>query len=259
MARALGDRGRRPHHGPRHPPDRHAAVDRRALVRGGRHRAPAPPQDQHRGRLARDRHPRIRRVRGHHQLAAVPREVSQIRLDFDTATVELDHLYGYGDDNWSVHPIDSAADEVNQAWAGEPRGQSSGHGAQFKRIADALDGRAAPPVPVAEARRTLELLAAIYASAFTGKRVRAGDIDPTSPFYQRMDGSGTPGPTSSDDELTNHSGETPMTLQLDDDGTALSITKGDLEILRYVYRPDNDQFESPGPTSSPCATSPGTR
>lgn len=121
-----------------------------------------------------------------------PREVSQIRLDFDTATVELDHLYGYGDDDWRVHPVESAADEVNQAWAGEPRGQASGHGAQFKRIADALDGKATPPVPVEEARRTLELLAAIYASAFTGKRVRAGDIDPTSPFYQRMNGSGAP-------------------------------------------------------------------
>ncbi|WP_192907066.1 Gfo/Idh/MocA family protein [Glycomyces paridis] len=123
-----------------------------------------------------------------------PREVSQIRLDFDTATVELDHLYGYGDDDWSVHPIASAAADVNLAWAGEPRGQASGHGAQFARIADALDGRATPPVAIEEARRTLELLAAIYASAFTGERVRAGDIDPTSPFYQRMDGSGTPWP-----------------------------------------------------------------
>jgi predicted dehydrogenase len=123
-----------------------------------------------------------------------PREVSQIRLDFDNATVELDHLYGYGDDNWSVHPIASAAEEVNLAWAGEPRGKSSGHGAQFTRIADALDGNGTPPVTIEDARRTLELLAAIYASAFTGKRVRAGEIDPTSPFYQRMDGTGAPWP-----------------------------------------------------------------
>jgi hypothetical protein len=42
-----------------------------------------------------------------------------------------------------------------------------------------------------------------------------------------------------------------MTLQLADDGTALSITKGDLEILRYVYRPDNDQLESPRPYFEP--------
>jgi predicted dehydrogenase len=123
-----------------------------------------------------------------------PREVSQIRLDFDNATVELEHLYGYGDDNWSVHPLESAAEEIERAWAGEPRGRASGHGAQFARIADALDGKSAPPVTVEDARRTLELLAAIYASAFTGQRVRAGDIDPTSPFYQRMDGTGAPWP-----------------------------------------------------------------
>ncbi|HEX2145598.1 MAG TPA: Gfo/Idh/MocA family oxidoreductase [Glycomyces sp.] len=123
-----------------------------------------------------------------------PREVSHIRLDFDNATVELDHLYGYGDDDWSIHPLPSAADEVNRAWAGEPRGQASGHGRQFTRIADALDGKAAPPVTAEDARHTLELLAAIYASAFTGKRVRAGEIDPTSPFYQRMNGSAAPWP-----------------------------------------------------------------
>nr|WP_255673007.1 Gfo/Idh/MocA family oxidoreductase [Glycomyces amatae] len=123
-----------------------------------------------------------------------PREVSQIRLDFDNATVELDHLYGYSDANWTVTPLEEHVEEVMQAWYSKPRGQSSGHGAQFARIADALDGNAAPPVAIGEARRTLELLAAIYASAFTGKRIRAGEIDPTSPFYQRMDGSGAPWP-----------------------------------------------------------------
>jgi predicted dehydrogenase len=123
-----------------------------------------------------------------------PREVSQIRLDFDNATVELDHLYGYGDANWTVTPLEEHIEEVMQAWYSKPRGQASGHGAQFTRIADALDGNAAPPVTIEDARRTLELLAAIYASAFTGKRVRAGEIDPTSPFYQRMDGTGAPWP-----------------------------------------------------------------
>lgn len=123
-----------------------------------------------------------------------PRETSQIRLDFDCATIELDHLYGYGDDNWTITPLEACADEVNQAWAGEPRGRASGHGAQFAVIADALDGKGTPPVTVDDARRTLELITAIYASAFTGRPVRAGDIDPTSPFYQRMDGSGAPWP-----------------------------------------------------------------
>lgn len=123
-----------------------------------------------------------------------PRETSQIRLDFDCATVELDHLYGYGDDNWTITPLEDCAEEVHQAWNGEPRGRASGHSAQFAAIADALEGRVAPPVTVADARRTMELITAMYASAFTGRPVRAGDIDPTSPFYQRMDGSGVPWP-----------------------------------------------------------------
>jgi hypothetical protein len=42
-----------------------------------------------------------------------------------------------------------------------------------------------------------------------------------------------------------------MTLQLNDNDTALSITEGDIELLRYVYRPDNDQFESPRPYFEP--------
>ncbi|THV36961.1 PmoA family protein [Glycomyces buryatensis] len=43
-----------------------------------------------------------------------------------------------------------------------------------------------------------------------------------------------------------------MTLQLTDtDERSLSITKGDNELLRYVYRPDNDQFESPRPYFEP--------
>jgi hypothetical protein len=49
-----------------------------------------------------------------------------------------------------------------------------------------------PPVTLPDARMTLELIAAIYASAFTCRSVRRGEIGPRSPFYQRMDGSGAP-------------------------------------------------------------------
>nr|WP_277605323.1 Gfo/Idh/MocA family oxidoreductase [Glycomyces sp. L485] len=123
-----------------------------------------------------------------------PRETSQIRLDFDCATVELDHLYGYGEENWTVTPLEAHVEEVMQAWYSKPRGQASGHGAQFAAVADALDKGTAPPVTAADARHTLELITAIYASAFSGKPVRAGDVDPTSPYYLRMDGAGTPWP-----------------------------------------------------------------
>jgi hypothetical protein len=43
-----------------------------------------------------------------------------------------------------------------------------------------------------------------------------------------------------------------MTLHLTDlDEKALSISHGEAEILRYVYRPENDQFESPRPYFDP--------
>jgi predicted dehydrogenase len=123
-----------------------------------------------------------------------PRETSQIRLDYDNATVELDHLYGYSDSNWTVTPLEEHVEDVMGAWYGKPRGAASGHGSQYAAIADALDASAPLPVTVTDARSTLELITAIYASAFTGKPVRAGDIDPTSPYYQRLDGTGVPWP-----------------------------------------------------------------
>ncbi|WP_199035817.1 PmoA family protein [Glycomyces salinus] len=43
-----------------------------------------------------------------------------------------------------------------------------------------------------------------------------------------------------------------MTLQLNQiEDTQLAVSNGETEILRYVYRPDNDQFESPRPYFEP--------
>lgn len=121
-----------------------------------------------------------------------PRETSYLRFDFEFATVELEHLYGYNDDNWRVTPAPGYEDLVAEISARGPHGQGSGHAAQFAVIARAL--RAGQPLPVdtLSARGTLELIAGIYASAFTGARVRPGDIDATSPFYSNMEGSGAP-------------------------------------------------------------------
>lgn len=43
---------------------------------------------------------------------------------------------------------------------------------------------------LAEARRTMEFAAAIYASASTGRPVRRGELDGTSPFAAGMSGTG---------------------------------------------------------------------
>lgn len=121
-----------------------------------------------------------------------PREVSYLRFDLSFATVELEHLYGYGDDSWTVTPVSGYEDAVKAAWEAGPKGVNSGHRAQYAAVFDALEAGTPPSVTSAEARDTLELVAAIYASAFTGDRVRRGDIGPDSPFYRRMDGTGAP-------------------------------------------------------------------
>lgn len=121
-----------------------------------------------------------------------PREVSYLRFDFEYATVELEHLYGYQDANWRVTAVPGYADRVAGAWESGPAGRPSGHAAQLAAVLDALDAGAAPPVPLATARSTMELIAATYASAFTGTPVAHGEIGSSSPFYHRMDGPGAP-------------------------------------------------------------------
>ncbi|MCT2582403.1 Gfo/Idh/MocA family protein [Actinophytocola gossypii] len=121
-----------------------------------------------------------------------PREASYLRFDFEHATVELNHVYGYGDDDWTVTAAPGHSDEVAAAWAAAPTGVRSGHDAQLAAVLDALDAGVAPPVSLPDTRRTVELIAAIYASAFTGRRITAGELDADSPFYHRMDGSGAP-------------------------------------------------------------------
>lgn len=118
-----------------------------------------------------------------------PRETSYLRFDFERATVELEHLYGYSDAQWTVTGL---TPDVEQAWSAGPKGRPSGHAAQFEAVFDAMDRGEPLPVTLASARSTLELIAAIYASAFTGNRVARGDITPESPFYTSMEGTGAP-------------------------------------------------------------------
>jgi predicted dehydrogenase len=118
-----------------------------------------------------------------------PREESRLRFDFEHATVEVTHLYGYSDDNWRIAPAPGREEPVALAWKAGAAGVASGHRAQFDSVLDALARGEPPPVSVAESRRTLSLVAAIYASAFTGQPVGPGDL---GPFYDSMKGSGTP-------------------------------------------------------------------
>lgn len=119
------------------------------------------------------------------------RQTSDLRFDFEYATVELSHLYGYTEDDWTVTPV-PGHEAVAARWAEHPSTEDGGHTAQLTAVLDALDTGEAPPVTIADTRRTMEFVSAVYASAFTGAPVHCGQIDAASPFAARMDGTGAP-------------------------------------------------------------------
>jgi predicted dehydrogenase len=123
-----------------------------------------------------------------------PREESYLRFDFERASVEVTHLYGYTDRDWRITPA------PGQKWVPRapgrlgPPGPSapSGHRGQFEEVLACLAAGRRPAVAPAESRRTLSLVAAIYAAALTGQPVTPADLGPGSPFYDRMDGGQAP-------------------------------------------------------------------
>ncbi|MFK4183977.1 Gfo/Idh/MocA family protein [Streptomyces sparsogenes] len=119
-----------------------------------------------------------------------PDEVSRIRVDCADATVELTHLYGHTNDDWVYTPAPhtrEAADRVAH-WRTPAADLPSSHTAQLSVLLDALRDGVRPPGSGPDARRTLEFIAALYKSAFTGRPVHAGEIAPGDPYYEAMHG-----------------------------------------------------------------------
>jgi predicted dehydrogenase len=121
-----------------------------------------------------------------------PREESYIRVDLTDATVELTHLYGYKNADWRYTPAPHVRDEQRIAsW--EPTADvNSSHTAQLPYILDAIRKGERPPLSGAQGRETLELVAALYRSAYTGIPVRRGEITPDDPYYRSMHGETLP-------------------------------------------------------------------
>jgi predicted dehydrogenase len=121
-----------------------------------------------------------------------PRETSRLRFDFEFATVEVEHLYGYTDRDWTFTAA-PGHEHLAELWdAGDD--EVSGHRLQIEAILDALAAGERPGVDIAESRRTLEFAAATYASAFRGALVLAGEIGDDDPFFRSMDGGSVPWP-----------------------------------------------------------------
>lgn len=116
-----------------------------------------------------------------------PRETSQLRLDFERATLELEHLYGYDNGHWTLTPA-PGSEELSELWQATEANIPSGHSAQYSVILARLAAGQVPPVSLAEAYPTMELAAAIYASSVTGKTISRNEIGEGHAFFTRMDG-----------------------------------------------------------------------
>ena len=122
--------------------------------------------------------------------ALSPRQETYLRLDYQKATVELTHLYSYARDNWrlTLAPGAQGDEGLLQSWQSFPPDVGSTHAAQLATLVADMDAGARPATSGPGARRTLELLTAIYKSAFTGVPVAAGSIGPGDPFYSSVHG-----------------------------------------------------------------------
>ncbi|MFE0800337.1 Gfo/Idh/MocA family protein [Streptomyces sp. NPDC058812] len=117
-----------------------------------------------------------------------PDEVSRVRVDCADATVELTHLYGHRNDDWTYTPARHVAPERVAAWRSPAADVPSSHTAQLGAVLDAWDAGERPPGSGRDARATLEFAAALYKAAFTGRPVVAGEIVPGDPFHSAMHG-----------------------------------------------------------------------
>lgn len=113
-----------------------------------------------------------------------PRQESYLRLDFQQATVEVNALYRYSNENWRFSLPDGVANpELNAQWGSLTDNVSGRHEVQLSEILEAMAHKTRPPVSGNEARRILTFTASLYKSAYTGEPVYSDSITPDDPFY----------------------------------------------------------------------------
>jgi predicted dehydrogenase len=112
-----------------------------------------------------------------------PQEISRHRFHFDRFSAESGtSAYESSADPWDITPDDAAAGAAIDALLADWSPRPEGWWGQFERYADARDAGTGPPVTLADARASLELITALYASARG-----AGDVElpitPDHPLY----------------------------------------------------------------------------
>ncbi|MFI7502726.1 Gfo/Idh/MocA family protein [Streptomyces sp. NPDC049687] len=121
-----------------------------------------------------------------------PDEVSRIRIDCERATVELTHLYGHSNANWRITPAPDATGEEVAAWRDFGADVPSSHLAQLRELVASMRAGERPRGSGADGRTSLELITALYKSAFTDTTVGRGEIGAGDPYYTALHG-GAPG------------------------------------------------------------------
>ncbi|MFD7936426.1 Gfo/Idh/MocA family protein [Streptomyces sp. NPDC059755] len=121
-----------------------------------------------------------------------PDEVSRIRIDCERATVELTHLYGHSNAHWHITPAPDVPGDLAAAWQDFGADVPSSHLAQLRELVASMRAGRRPRSSGADGRTSLELISALYKSAFTDTTVRRGEIGPGDPYYTALHG-GAPG------------------------------------------------------------------
>ncbi|MFB6672051.1 Gfo/Idh/MocA family protein [Streptomyces sp. NPDC056390] len=117
-----------------------------------------------------------------------PDEVSRIRIDCERATIELTHLYGYRNADWTITPAPDVSSDLAASWRDFGADVPSSHVAQLRELIASMRAGERPRSSGPDGRNSLELIAALYKSAFTDTTVNAGEISPGDPYYTALHG-----------------------------------------------------------------------
>jgi predicted dehydrogenase len=143
-----------------------------------------------------------------------PRELSRIRVDTTGGTLEVNHVYGYSDADWSWTPAPDATAAAslgrdpglpnagNTGYAGHPEPADSAdlwaasagsdlpsnHTAQIDQLVDDLLAGRRHDTTLASSRPTMEFITALYASSIERETVHRRDLTPNDRFYHSLNG-----------------------------------------------------------------------
>jgi predicted dehydrogenase len=140
-----------------------------------------------------------------------PRELSRIRIDTTGGTLEVNHVYGYSDADWSWTPVPDATAAASlgrdpgllsangsghqgraggdDLWAASAESDlPSNHAAQIDQLVDDMLAGRPHDTTLASTRWTMEFVTALYASSLERQTVHRGDLTPGHRFYSSLNG-----------------------------------------------------------------------